>query len=263
MIPKTTTLSDQTTQSAASYDGFVSYITLDFYDSMMLNSQDKALSVVIKFHEIAQELLKQQIDDDTQEQFETYLKLSFDKKSINIRSLGHNEKNLKAVCLFSGRLYATCILNGFLVSGGVSYGSILFDPKSDLFTAKPLLLVQHMLKEAHWFGITIENTLSCYFDDQDAYESHMLNLCFKQTHIIQPYAIPQQGFSIKSSFKETYFAVAWPLLIDNYRVRFNSLSLDQFFQEFTDTYGPYSLCPHFFKQRFLHTFDFLQAVISA
>ena len=244
-----------------SYDGFTAILKLDFKNCMLLNNIHTSLESVLMFRKIVQDTLFEQLDATDTRALNQFIVIQQESDRVLIRTNSNTKDDLRAIIVFTGKCFSKCLLKGFLLNGAISYGKIAIDQGSNQFESKSIILSQQLLEETYWFGITIEDSVAYFFDDREQFDLDIQNICFKEIHIVRPYDIPYHGFSLKSSIKNKHYVIAWPLMIDNYQVRYKALSSDQFFHDFSNVYGPYSLCPHFFKHRFLHTYDFLQHTI--
>ncbi|MAH80501.1 MAG: hypothetical protein CMP39_02310 [Rickettsiales bacterium] len=261
MLPEIKTNTETESLTFPSYEGFTAILKLDFKSCMLLNNMNMALSASLIFRKVIQEMLVETIDEIEKKPINELLDIQQQLDSVVIRTKGNTKNDLNAILIYTGKCFAECLLRGILINGAISYGKIILDQDTKQFESKSLILAQQILEETYWFGITIEDSLAYFYDNREQFDSELQNICYKQIHIVRPYDIPYRGFSLKSSIKNSHYVLAWPLMIDNYQMRFKALSSDQFFQDFSHVYGPYSLCPHFFKHRFLHTYDFLQHTI--
>jgi hypothetical protein len=253
---------ENTITETNSYQGCVAVFHLDFKNQMVNHDVEKALEASVLFSKLANQVLFELIDKEHETRLNQFLRVNQDSGAVTIRTVGHRVEDVRALLIYAGKLFGACLLNGILINGAISYGSVYLDSQSTIFAAKALQLADALCQETVWFGLVLEDSLAYCFEDRPAYESTIQDIEYNHFKIISLYDIPCSGYTLNSSIKYRHVVINWPIMVDNFSVRFKSLSMEQFYQEFSDRYGAFKTQSHRFKSRFLHTYDFLQDSVN-
>ncbi|MGO9602525.1 MAG: hypothetical protein ACLQAT_03815 [Candidatus Binataceae bacterium] len=162
---------------------------------------------------------------------------------------GSTDADVKAIVYLSCELFFAALHAGIPIRGGIAYGRLTWDEERKLFAGAPVVRAYELGETAQWLGIVVDPMV----------QLRSRKLAIRVTEeilLIEPWIVPLKAGSEKRP------AVNWPA---SHRRKLKvkpPLSIQDFYQIFEPSFGPFESLKPNDQVKYVNTLDFFNTKIE-
>ncbi|MBN2107072.1 MAG: hypothetical protein JW832_06560 [Deltaproteobacteria bacterium] len=233
---------------------FVAHLDMLGMSSLTKANPTKAWEMLSRLDEAKKKVLDIDIEiKDTGELIVDRVRTFTFSDTIILYSRGNSEHDAIAMFSLSNELlYQASLFYSVPLRGGIALGQFWFNEENNLFSGPALVEAYEIGECSQWIGVCTQNEAAKEFTKMK------LAISERGGKTIVPWSVPQKKGKIIEqqvlNWPETY-AHDWfgPV----------PLTIDVFYRQFEDTFGPYESLPQSVKSKYENTVNFFNANFMA